>query len=220
MKNMIAVISGDIIKSSNLKQRNKLPAVLRGCYKYIISKFPDESAYEIDVFSGDSWQFALRDIQSSLRVALAFKTYLKSGKYMFPVDARISLAIGDSTFISKKKISESDGEAFRASGRNLLAMDKNQTLAFYCKGCDRLEELSLLLTLIDSILSKYTSKQALAVFGALTYLNQSEIAKLWKPRITQQSVNKHLKSASWNAIEKAVLYFEKYFTTTAEYSCK
>jgi len=40
-------------------------------------------------------------------------------------------------------------------------------------------------------------------------LKQEKIGSLWKPPITQQSVQRHLQRAGWFAIEQAIGFFEK-----------
>jgi hypothetical protein len=67
-----------------------------------------------------------------------------------------------------------------------------------------------ILTVLDVIVSRWTSAQATAVAGALMRMNQQQIATSWPHKsITQQSAAQHLARAGWDGVEAALEYYEE-----------
>jgi hypothetical protein len=209
-KDDYAVVTGDIIGSSelDLKGRKKLHLEIKKIFKRLQVAFPELLPLPIDVFRGDSWQFIVYKPKQALRIGLCFRLLIKSGIYLENLDTRMSIATGKITFISKERISESDGETFRISGKNLEKLKNNEHLIVYTGRESLKESLRLITSLTDFIVTKYTAKQSLAVFGALANMSQDEITRLWKPAISQQMVSKHLISAGSNVIKDVVVFYE------------
>jgi hypothetical protein len=86
---------------------------------------------------------------------------------------------------------------------------KESNMSFGFPGQEIEESLDVLVHLLDALAINWSEKQALAITGALQGLRQEKIGGLWKPSITQQSVNRHLQRAGWFAVEKAVAFFEE-----------
>ena len=65
--------------------------------------------------------------------------------------------------------------------------------------------ITAMLGLIDALIRHLTPSQAKAVCFALRGLTQEEIARRWVPEaVSQQAVQKHLRSAGWPAMEPAL----------------
>lgn len=205
-----SVLTGDLIGSSKLKpiERKNLHSRIKKLYKHLSSNFPDALPLPIDIFRGDSWQFVIVNPSLALRISLCFRLLIKSEKFLPNIDTRMSLAIGKISFLSKDRISESDGEVFRISGQNLENMKGIQHFFIHIPSKQHSEPFHVITELIDFIISRYTGKQSLAVYGMLAGMGQEEITKLWQPHISQQMVSKHLKSAGSNVIAEAVDYFK------------
>jgi hypothetical protein len=75
-------------------------------------------------------------------------------------------------------------------------------------------EFEPLLGLIDVLMNKATAKQNKVLYLKLSGKNEEEIAVILG--VFQPTVNQHSTSAGWNAIEKAVLYFENSILTKLE----
>jgi hypothetical protein len=203
-----AVITGDIIDSSLLtkSERKKLPDALNAYYNILKKYFKDSSLSQVELYSGDRFQLLVNNPADSLRIAVALKMILKSGSQFKSINSRLSVAVGTVDFINKNKLSQSDGDAFRTSGRNLDIM--NDSISISLPEHLSADYMKVIINLLDFILSKTTPKQSLALFYALSGLNQSQISKLWKPRISQQSISLHLINSGWNSILSTVEYFE------------
>lgn len=204
-----AVITGDIIGSTKLEpeSRRKLFDVMQECSETLRLNYSEVLPYEIDIFSGDSWQMLIIDPALSLRIALFYRASLRSMMESHDFDTRMFIGIGPIQFIPENRISSGDGEAFQLSGRNLEGMKKNR-LGIACPDHPYEHELKIVVELIDAIATHWTDRQARAITGALLNLKQSEISKLWDPEITQQSTSEFLDLASWHAVEKGLYYCE------------
>lgn len=204
-----AVITGDIIGSTKLvpKLRRNLYDIMKECSSNLRSVYPNIVPYDIDIFSGDSWQMIVSDPSRSLRVAIYYRAKLRAEMGSHDFDTRMYIGIGSIQFIPSDRVSSGDGDAFQLSGRNLEKLKKDRLgIAYPTHPHER--ELKIIVGLIDSIVKGWTDRQALAITGALRNLTQTEIAKLWNPAITQQSASEFLDLAAWHAIEQGILYFE------------
>ncbi len=196
-----AVLTGDIVGSSKLERqdREKLLGVMHKASQEIRAFWSDAVPMDIDIFRGDSWQMLIEKPEHALEIAVYFRAYLKSTMQNRKLDSRIVIATGTVDFIGNR-VSESDGQAFRDSGKALEKMPR----AVYFRYISDQNQASLMdaaFRLLDAIIKGWTAKQALAVTGALQGLTQEKIAKLWNPPISQPAVLKHLDSSGWFAIE-------------------
>ncbi len=189
-----------------VSERKKLAAGLRNVSNRLHKFFGNIAPLPVDVFRGDSWQMIISDPSVAFTVALFFRATLKyllgSGKF----DTRVAIGVGTVDFIPGKHVSEGDGDAFRFSGDALESMDKHVRMHFVIPDKEMERSINVVAHLVDAIAIRWTDKQALAVSGALQGLKQDEIAKLWRPPITQQNVAKHLFKAGWRQIESANQY--------------
>ena len=211
-----AVITGDIVSFSKLptEKRQRLSRIMKKGSEAVRKAFKGSIPLEADVFRGDSWQLLVSDAAVSLRVGLFFRAYLRAGVGAGKFDTRMAIAVGTVDFVPDDRVSKGDGQAYRHSGNALEQMTKASNMCFQFPGMKIEESLDVLVHLIDVLAMNWSEKQALAITGALQGLKQEKIGSLWKPPITQQSVNRHLQRASWFAIEKAIGFFEKQLSKT------
>ena len=208
---LYAVITGDIVSFSKLptEQRRRLSGIMNKGSEAVRNAFKGSVPLDADVFRGDSWQLLVSDAALSLRVGIFFRAYLRASMGTGKFDTRMAIAVGTVDFVPDDRISKGDGQAYRHSGNALEQMTKASNMCFRFPGLDIEESLDILVHLMDVLAMNWSEKQALAITGALQGLKQEKIGSLWKPPITQQSVNRHLQRAGWFAIEKAVKFFEK-----------
>ena len=108
-----------------------------------------------------------------------------------------------------------DGEAIYYTGRIISGIETSNKERVSVKNSlfikiydDNLNnEFVPLITLLDKIISDTTAKQSEVMFYKLQGFSETEIAKI--VNVSQSAINQHSTSAGWNAIEKAVLRFEK-----------
>ena len=208
----IAVLTGDVVDSSRLTgdARTRLLEVLKGLTPVVRELAPGAVPLPIDVYGGDSWQLVLTRPSSALRIALLVRATLLAEvdpEGTDPVDTRIVIARGGADFLSTERVSESEGEAFRLSGRTLADLS-GRRMAFVVAGRSHLSDWDVAVRLLDTLVQDWTAKQARTMVGALQGWRQDEIAALWSPRIAQPSVAGHLRAARWDAVDAAVRAFE------------
>jgi hypothetical protein len=205
---LFAVITGDIVASSRLssEDRRKLAGILKLASKEIAHKYPDLVSQSIDVFRGDSWQLVLTDPTVSLTAAVLFRaSVIAASPSAVRIDTRLAIGIGTIDYRPPNRVSEGNGEAYRASGRALDSLKGSARMKYVT--AEPIEQNPLLGTtveLLDAIIQEWTIPQALAVKGGLLGLTQLMIAKQWPKRITQQTIARHLARAHWPAVTAAL----------------
>lgn len=206
-----SVMTGDIISSGQLKTSHKstIPDILKNVTKQAKKAFPGTILYDISIFRGDSWQLVIDKPEQALRLALYFRASLISRSDSSRIDTRIGIGIGKIDYLPEENISAGNGEAFLLSGEALEVINKKQTLHLRHTNAKKEAYFNIILGLIDTISQDWSSKQARAVKGALQGMSQSEIATIWQPEISQQSVTRHLNRAGWQNLVRALDFFAK-----------
>ncbi len=208
-----AVITGDIIDSSKLSTKNweRLHAALAESSGELRALFERDMPLNVDLFRGDSWQALVLDPAKALRLSLLFRTLLRAKMDIPSLDTRMAIGVGRIDLLPKSRVSQGHGEAFTLSGGALDELHEARwgNMCFTSADKEQSDKLDVIVRLIDAIASRWTTKQALAVSGALQGMRQEEIgAKVWRKKISQQAVAQHLKRADWYAVERGVLFFE------------
>lgn len=209
---LYAIITGDIVASSLLSsnKRKMLHKVMVDSSKVLQDEFKDAVPMGVDIFRGDSWQLILSKPAKALRLALFYRAILRAKMESHRFDTRMAIALGHVDFIPGNRVSEGYGEAYQLSGKALESMPKASNMSFVFPGMELEKTLNVIIQLIDSISSRWSDRQALAVTGALRGWKQEKIAeKWWKKKVSQQAVAQHLSRAGWYPVEKGILFFEQ-----------
>lgn len=221
-----SVISGDIISSTSLTSEDR--KIVEDNLQILLDQLHHHFNTFGRIIKGDYLECVVPEAEQGLRVALCIKSFVKS----IPVEINdykseknraklfkihgIRLAIGYGTltrYIPKKGIV--DGEAIYLSGREISGETTYNKERIVIKNTlffsSMQEELNAIfksiLSLIDVLLSKATSRQCEVLY--LKLLGQSEEAIAKQLGIGQSAVNQHSTSLGWNAIEEAVNYFNQ-----------
>ncbi len=203
-----AVATGDIVASSDLgtAERAAVPAAVRQAYAMVQEQLGSAQRYPIDLFGGDSWQIYFEDPRTALTAAVQFRALLLADHN---IHTRMAIAVDTIDFLSRENLSESDGAAFRRSGRALGAM-RDESLEIFLPG-DNNHIASVaaraIARCIDLAASGWTRAQAQAIAHvtgctlAGSPCAQAEVGRLWRPApISQQAVGRHLSSAAWSTV--------------------
>lgn len=207
---LYGVITGDIIGSSrlSLKERHHLHDVMKRGATELKKQFGTVMPLGVDFYSGDAWQMVLAEPKSTLRAGLLYRAHLRAS--MDNADTRLVIGVGTIDFVPRGRVSEGEGEAFRASGRLLSEGTSSSRMRFSAPSHPEWDFLDLAVCLLDALIVRHwTSKRALAITGALRGWTQGKIAGLWTPPIRQQSVVDHLRGAAWEATEQTLEAFER-----------
>jgi hypothetical protein len=224
---LYAIINGDIIGSTrmSIKEREEFMKHLQRGFEALKKIKTLGIVRNFEIYRGDSFQGALEKPEGALRAALLLRSLSRMSQPTMvkvnPVakkvfissafdvtDLRIAVGIGTVTVL-KNKLMESDGEAFRLSGRLFDSMKRQgPNLAIETSFKDMNKELEASWGLIDAIVNKWTRAQAEVVYYCLLGYSQVEIAKSLI-KVSPPALNQRLKGAGWSALEKMITYFEE-----------
>lgn len=218
-----AVISGDIVGSTSLDEADRLilGKKLESLLEILRSKF---NLY-IRLIKGDYIECVVNNPSEGLRVALAIKCYIKSIVLDTNISQtnrrttnfathgiRLAIGYGELTRYTPEN-GIIDGEAIYLSGRaihdastyNKERIVIKNTLFFVSNNEVLDNQFTPITALLDVLLSKTTARQSEIIFLKLMFHSESEIASLLN--VSQSVINQHSTAAGWNAIEKAVVFF-------------
>ena len=211
MKIVTAVITGDIIRSTDIE----------GDYREVLHRIANDirdqidQQFLIDVYRGDSFQAISKKPEQGLLMLLLIKAGLKreqteKNKQTIQWDARMSMGIGKLTnYPEYNNLSELSGEPFTRSGRSLDSMkEKNKEITIVTGEEKQDNELKAVLPMVEAIVTKWTTAQASAVYLFLLYkdITQKEIGdRLGK---TQVAVSKSLDISRIDALIPYIRRFE------------
>jgi hypothetical protein len=225
-----ATISADIISSSALPAGAK--KLLFTAIPELLEKLGNQYGNEKfigRVVQGDYIECALQRPIHALRIALLLKTFIKSIelpdldrsdkriRYFREHAIRLAVAVAPLTTLDPGN-GIIDGEAIYLSGRTVKGMSTSGKQKIVVKGTmffrspdpEQEEKFDTLFALLDKILAGCSRRQCEILFHKLSGLNEKQISELLKRN--QSTVSGHSTAAGWQAIEKAVNYFEKFIS--------
>ncbi len=156
-----------------------------------------------EVYRGDSFQGVLKRGGEALRISLLARAMLKAENP--DLDLRVALGIGKIGRLTDRP-GTSDGEAFRLSGLLADVMKKERARIALALPVSS-EPVKAVLTLLESVVEKWTSAQAEVMLRLLTGATMSEIAEVL--RISQPAVSQHAQAAKWWAVEPVIHTFDQ-----------
>jgi len=209
----ISVITGDVNASSKMPEKDarQLEKLLKQCYQDTLSSLNHADLEGFTNFRGDSWQFIVGNPIMAIRAALLFRSFLlicSDQKLGRKLQTSAAIGFGNINFSPNDISSAGGGEAYENSGKRLDKLRRRMPGMGVSGLGNKDQYLDSLVGVIDALLRSWTALQAKAVSYALQEFSQLEISKKWSPPISQQAVNKHLKSAGWPAIEPALRWAE------------
>ena len=211
-KSWKAVLTGDIIRSSNLppERRAALYSTFADLSALLRLNYPEDVPYDISNFRGDSWQAVCLHPEHALEVGVFIRSYLQFSFKEEKLDTRFAIGVGNVNFIPPENVSAGDGEAYTLSGNLLDSLSSERMAAAFPPGESEVQAAAEgMISLLDFITSGWSASQSQAVFWALHGIKQQEIAARWKPNpITQASVSTILKAAGWAQVRKSLSAFE------------
>ncbi|URQ89184.1 hypothetical protein [Pseudoalteromonas sp. SCSIO 43101] len=195
---MIAVISGDLIKSQKIPQQeyDAMLYQLDQSLRFVAKRFNAS----FSIYRGDALQIQLTEPEQVCHAAILLYLQMKAANY----ELRQSLAIG-SLDNSRADIKTATGSAYTLSGRGLDNMG-HQRLTLQIDNQPLEEGFLLNIELIEVLLEKMSQKQANALFYYLTteHNNHAELAK--ELATSRANVTKLLNLAHYQLIERFIQY--------------
>ncbi|NGM63761.1 hypothetical protein [Sphingobacterium sp. SGR-19] len=191
---MIAVISGDIIKSRSEDPKVWMPALEEAIGVY---------SNKFDIFRGDSFQAEL-----TLQNVLTATFYIKAAMLVYDLDVRIGIGIGTKEY-DAPHIKNSFGSALIYSGEAFEELKKDTI--FFKSAYPTLDAVcNVILPLVAELATRWTPNMAETVKAAFQNegVNQAELAKILDKKY-QSQVSTELQKASYVKIQRALDYCTK-----------
>lgn len=197
--NMIAIITGDIIKSQNTESEVWLPKLreLLGSWSATLETW--------EIYRGDEFQLKC-SVDEVFAKSLMIKSLIKSFENL---DVRLAVGIGNEVFMSEK-ITESNGSAYVNSGRLLNDIKtEGRTLAIRTDNENVNRDLNILFKWASIDFDSWTVATAEIIHRMLTQkdLTQDQLAK--DLTISQSSVSQRMKRANYELIHETDMFFRK-----------
>ncbi|MFD0836590.1 SatD family protein [Mariniflexile aquimaris] len=194
---MVAIITGDIIKSRNIEAKQWMPEL-----KKVLNRYGNEPK-TWEIYRGDSFQIEVKP-EEALHAAILIKAAIKQFK---PLDVRLAIGIGEKTYHSEK-ITESNGTAFIYSGESFESL-KKQTLAIKTEWKDFNKTINLMFDLASLTMDNWTPISSLIIKTALEAKpesNQQELAAVLNKK--QSNISTGLKRGGFYEIQKLINYYQ------------
>lgn len=212
MGTIIAVLTGDLVKSSRLSSKtlDRTRHALRAAADEIKTWRRGLVPGKPDFFRGDSWQMVVTEPGFALRVSIYLRASLIAEKL---ADTRIAIGLGHSEVLNPRRVSLSIGQAFTLSGQLLdkLSRPVRMSVAAPLRPAVLASWLAVVVELCDIPIRHLTARQAqvLRLTLALSNPTHHEIAQRLSPSVSQQAVTKALAGADWSSLHLALERFEK-----------
>jgi len=204
----VAIITADIVQSTAIlpDAKQELYAAIAAMLEEISRLYTTKSEW----YRGDSFQVQA-SAKDAARIALLIKTGIrgidksKGARGTKVHDVRLAAGIGTIDYI-QETLAQSDGEAFRLSGRMLDQLKSlKQTFSFTTADSHN-AALAIESQLLDALLAGTTATQCRVLYQKMMGLKEEEIAK--KIVVSQSAINQHSNAAHWNVLSNYLDYFE------------
>jgi hypothetical protein len=204
-----AVISGELAESRKVSQENlgKIPDIIRSSFKEVNRKAKAQDKLVYEIIRMDEFLCLTDNPSSALHSILMLASEFRYQSYTelnIRADLRLSMGIGP-VELFQRELRESDGTAFRSAYSGLKSMKRNQRLLIETETPEINEELKVGCGFMDILIHDWSDEQAEAMLHRLSGKNQTQISE--KLNISQPAVNRRLKAAHYEAIERFIHRF-------------
>ncbi|MGR7526689.1 hypothetical protein [Klebsiella aerogenes] len=210
----IGVITGDLVNSSDGKERGFTYREVVSTLLKEISRHDWYSVSKAEFFRGDSFQITMESPQSILEVAAYIRTYLISltgAHELANLDARLSLSIEKLNKYSQHTESAYE-QAYVLSGKNLDSMHRSRKMVFNSSQSNLMLSVSSITSLLDNTISMLSRPQIEILKEALDVMEVNPPALVKKTRKTRQNIHKILERSGTERIIESLLNCRKFIT--------
>ena len=196
---MEAIITGDIVNSEQQPNANWLHVLKQ----YLSSLGESPTVWE--VYRGDEFQLKV-PLSTALETAIHIKALMKSIKGL---DVRMGIGLGDITFIGSG-VSESNGPAYRRSGRTFEALKEDKNKLTIATGDGFYDDtLNLILKLALDFMNDWSTVSAEIVAITLEDPEASQKKMAKRLGIQQSAVSQRQKRARLDLVFELLAYYSK-----------
>ncbi|MFC7290906.1 hypothetical protein [Hirschia litorea] len=212
---MIAVLAGDIIKSSRLtpeELQNVKDCIANTCDE-LREKFPHFGLSQLFFFRGDGWQMVIQKPSASLHVALSIYAALRHQNI---AQTRIAIGVGNYDVLDMDSLDKSSGSVFSEVGHTLDNMtSRSRDIVFARRDFEKETAIRVglwgITSCVSAIASDWTSRQAQIAYIAMQRVDETRasLAEILDPPITPQAFTDSLVSSHFAALSDGI---SAYFT--------
>ncbi len=206
MSQRIAVLTGDVIDSRKITDRQRLYALLDD----ILAELATRHGGRGERFRGDGFQLALPKAAAAMEVTIALRAALiEHSETDQRWDARIAVAVGPASWPGNGRLATADSEPFVRSGHDLDALSEGSahlSLALLDETDDG--SLALLTRYLDDMVASWSRYSAEVVRLSLAS-ETSQQAMADHLGIKQPSVHKRLRAARWPLLADTLAYLSE-----------
>lgn len=202
-----AVITGDIIKSRQAKNRLELQSDIEAKLNLINNKFARDIATNFQITLGDEFQGMIKSLTAIPIITSTLREHL------YPTNVRLSIGLGSITTDMNSSISKMDGPAFHLSRQGINQISKEEErLTIYTTNDEEANNILNAITLLtDILLQKRTDKQWEAIRLYRKEKNLKKVAD--KLNVKFQNIHKRLQAAHWDAWNQTEKFLSKYLAS-------
>ncbi|WP_373019375.1 hypothetical protein [Muriicola sp.] len=198
---MIAILTGDIVNSGLYPVREWMPHLKK------VLGLAGVQPGVWDIYRGDEFQVKT-PVDKALELALLLKSTLMSVR---DLDVRIAIGLGEETFTGQK-ISESNGSAYRNSGRLFSELKSGrQSLAFRSEYEGKDGIMNLMLRMALSFMDEWTPVSAETVAWTLLYPKASQQEMGDHFEIRQSAVSQRQKRARTDLVLELLEFYRTFY---------
>ena len=199
-KKNIGVITGDLISSSGLSEKQKAELKAR------LENFTSTSQYvllPLQFYRGDSFQVMCTKEKAAWLAIMIQAIIISTTDTM----ARLSIGIGPASQIHKKVVLQSEGEAFILSGHQLDEMKSKSRIFKIAVNQEEIQvNMEIATLLVENIMMDWKPGQASVI--SMNPQAETQRAIAGKLDISPAAVSKTLKASKWAAIDQYLIWYE------------
>jgi len=210
-----AVVAGELAPGSRVSdiKFSKVPDLIRASFQAVNRMTEPHGRLKYEIIRMDEFLALSEDpvhsIRSLIMLFSAFR-FLSYKELEERLELRMCEGIGPVEF-ARDHLRESDGTAFRTATEGIGKMKRNQRISVISGNRSLDAELELTCSFMDILIHSWSDEQAEAMFLNLTGKNQIEISQMLG--ISQPAVNRRLKAAHFDAVNKFINRYEKIITS-------
>jgi len=217
--NQLAVVTGDVIASTEFAERTALPHILQEAFEGLTRRI-GQPIRGFEIYRGDSFQ-GLVEPEWALLAATILRARLRAVRLAGSprggaLDARIAIGIGSAEHQAARVV-ESDGEAYRFSGRALDEMARaKETSRLRVEGRSVPAQVHITVQLLDAIISAWSVAAAESAFLALTETDRTQADMAKRQGVSQPAVSQRLQAARFDNVQELLELYARALTIARE----
>lgn len=201
--NLIAVLTGDLIGSSEAPQQRVEAAMAKlATTTRQLAPIVGLQNLHFTRFRGDGWQALAGDPKFAYFVAAYVLATLRASN--IGIGTRIGIGVGSILTKGTRDLSDARGEAFVLSGHALDELDARDVLSLQTSESGKVRWQAALLDTLAFLAGRWSVEQAQAVAMKLERPSDPLITFAQQIGISRQAFSDRLSGAGWRPIESAL----------------